>query len=147
MYTNPDVAAFKAYFVRDFPYQPAGPVDLNKYVQNSDIQNAIDIVAIIINSSLFSTQAFYNIGFLYLAAHNLCESIKAGGQGTSGVYEFLVASKSVGNVSISSTIPPYISNSPNFSMLTKTTYGARYLELIFPYLVAPIFAIRGRTHA
>jgi hypothetical protein len=143
MYTNPTVTDFKNYFVRDFPYG----TNIEDNILDQDIQNALDIVALTINSGIMPTQEFYTTCFLYLAAHNMVESIKASTQGTSGIYEWLVASKAVGSISVSSAIPQYILNNPQFSMLTRTTYGARYMELIFPYLVGQMFTVCGRTHA
>lgn len=148
-YTNPTVADFKAQFVRDFPYQPAlpTPVDLNKYIQDSDITSALNLTAFTINEGLFDSQEFYTYCFLLLSAHYLVEAIKAGGAGMSGIYEWAVASKAVGSVSISFSIPENILKVPFWSMLTKDNYGARYLELILPLLTGPMFVACGGTQA
>lgn len=146
-YINPSVSDFKTYFNRDFPYQPAGPPDLNLYIQDADIQKAIDITTIWINSALFTSQQFYTIGFMYLTAHNLVEAVKAWGQGAAGVYEFLVQSKAVGSVSVSFAIPEYVLRNPYFAMIMKDPYGAKYMELVLPYLTGAMFTVCGKTHA
>jgi hypothetical protein len=149
VYINPTVADFKAKFVRDFPYQPGSPtpVDINKYIQDSEIQANLDLTSKLINDELFNDQFFYTQAFLYLSAHYLVEAIKAAGQGVSGVMEFLVSSKAVGSVSIGYSIPESFLKNPYYALLVKDPYGAKYLELILPYLVGVTFAVDGRTTA
>ena len=62
----PQVTDFQTQFFRDFPYAPAGDTSL-KYVQNQDIQNAINEAVIDFNASLFGSDA--TTIFMYLAVH------------------------------------------------------------------------------
>jgi hypothetical protein len=139
-YTIPTVSDFKNYFVRDFPY---GTEQVS--VMDSDISRAIVDAGINFNEALWSTQATYNVGFLLLTAHYLVLNLRASAQGIQGQYEWLLSSKGVGSVSVGISIPDRILNNPTFSMLTKTTYGAQYLEYVMPQLVGNMYAVCGRT--
>lgn len=141
-YTNPTVSDFKTYFARDFPYN----TDVTLGITDTDIQKAIDACALVIPQELFDSQDFYTMCFLYLTAHTLVESISTSSQGLSGKYEWAVASKGAGNVSVGFSVPENLVSNPQYSMLTKTTYGARYFELVYPYIVGPTFAVEGFTH-
>jgi hypothetical protein len=84
---------------------------------------------------LFGTQAAFVWAYNLLAAHYLCETVIAGGTGLSGQSTWLTNSKTVGNVTESYTIPDRILKSPFLSKLSKTTYGAQFLELVSPQLI------------
>ncbi len=140
-YVNPTVSDFQNYFVRDFPYG----IDPNIAVLNSDISKAFGQTNININQALFSSQDSYNIGYLLLSAHYLVVDLRMSSQGINGQYSFLEQSKSVGSVSQSFSIPQRILDNTYLSMLTKTNYGAKYLELILPQLCGQIFNVYGRT--
>lgn len=140
-YTNPSTSDFKAYFTRDFPYG----TDPNTSVLDSDITKAFGQVAFNINQALFSGQDQYNVGYLLLSAHYLVIDLRMSSQGINGQYSFLEQSKSVGSVSQSFAIPQRILDNPYFSMLTKTNYGAKYLELLIPQLVGQVFNVIGST--
>lgn len=142
MYTNPTVADFKGYFTRDFPYGATPDT-----VQDADIQRGIDETALVINPALMGTQAFYTTCFLYLAAHMMVLNLRASSQGIAGNYDWLINSKGVGNVSEGISIPQRILDNPELAMLAKTPYGAKYLNLILPYLSGQVFTVHGRTHA
>jgi len=88
------------------------------------------------NTGLFSTQAAYTQAANLLSAHYLCETIIAGTTGLNGKAEWLTKAKTVGNVSEDFDIPPRILNSPYLAKLSKTTYGAQFLELVSPQLIA-----------
>lgn len=141
-YTKPSVADFKAYFNRDFPYG-ATLAD----VQDTDITKALFDAGFSFNSALFSAQDQYTLGYLLLSAHYLVLNLRASSQGIQGQYSWLVTSKSVGSVSEGLAIPEKIMANPYFAMLSKTPYGAKYLELILPRLIGPMFSSFGRTHA
>jgi hypothetical protein len=141
-YTNPTVEDFPNRFVRDFPYG----TDPNTSVLIQDIQNAYNQTIININPRFFDNQAAYTQGFLFLAAHYLVIDIRMSTQGLSGQYNFLENSKSVGSLSQSTSIPQRILDNPYLAMLTKTNYGAKYLELILPQFCGQMFSARGYTH-
>lgn len=143
MFENPTVADFKDYFVRDFPYG----VDLAENVVDADITKAIDQTLCQINEALFCSQKEYDIGFLNLAAHYLVTNIQASSQGISGRFEWATSSKSVGSVSIGSSIPDSILANPQYSWLSTTNYGINYLMLVYPRLYGNIFTVQGGTKA
>lgn len=140
MFTNPSVADFKAYFVRDFQY--GATVDK---VMDADITKAYGETAMNFNSALWPDQASYTMGYLYLTAHFLVMDLRASSQGVRGQYNFPQANKSVGNVSEGYAIPPQITDHPVYSMLSKTYYGAKYLFLVLPQLTGNIVAVCGST--
>lgn len=141
-YTNPTVAEFKAHFFRDFPYGTA-----TNTVQDADITKAISEAAYNFNPGLFSSQANYTLGFLYLTAHYLVMDLRASAQGIQGNYPWMSVSKSVGSVSESTAIPERIMANPILAMLSKTYYGAKYLSLVLPNLVGNVGIVGGATQA
>lgn len=139
---NPTVRDFKDYFFRDFPYGTS-----KESVMDQDITSALSDADFNFNPSLFSTQEKYTLGFLCLSAHFLVMNLRASSQGVAGQYAWLQSSKSVGSVSEGLSIPQRILDNPEMAMLSKTTYGAKYLMLILPQLAGQIFSVHGRTHA
>jgi hypothetical protein len=85
--------------------------------------------------NLSGSQAAFTYAYDLLAAHYLCESLQASGTGLGGKAEWLTNSKTVGNVSESYQIPPRVLNSPFLSKLSRTTYGAQFLELFSVQLI------------
>lgn len=143
-FKKPSVDDFKEYFFRDFPYTADG--DLTG-VTDQDICKAQGEANINFNESLFSDQKTFSICFNYLTAHYLVTDLQNSSQGISGQYTWLESSRSVGSVSVSSSIPQRILDNPEFSMLSKTTYGAKFLALVLPLLSGQLFTVAGRTHA
>lgn len=130
-------------FVRDFPYGD----DIDENVLDQDITNAFVYVNASgqPNPALFSDQASYSLGYLLLAAHALVENIRASSQGLNGQYNFLQASKGAGPINESFSIPQQILDHPILSMLTKTNYGSRYLQLVLPQLSGQVIIAHGTT--
>lgn len=141
LFINPTVQDFKDYFTRDFPYG----TDPNTSVLDSDITKAYGQVNFAINPALFPDQASYTLCYLFLAAHWLVTDLRMSSQGISGQYNWLESSKSVGSVSEGFSIPQRILDNPEFAMLSKTNYGAKYLQLLLPQLMGQIFIAPGRT--
>lgn len=140
-YTNPQVSDFKTYFYRDFNYGPN-----SNTVTNTDITNALTDASVFINPVLFNTQAIYNTGFLLLAAHFLVMSLRASSQGVNGQFPWMQSSKGVGSVSEGFTIPDRILANPEFAMLSKTYYGAKFLFMVLPQLTGVMFSVCSRTN-
>jgi len=140
-YTNPDVAAFKAYFNRDFPY---GNSDLTT-VQDADIAKAQTQQQNLIPQFLFPNQNLYTQGAQLLAAHFLVQNLRASSQGIAGKYEWLNTGKNVGPVGASFQIPDRILENPELAILTSTYYGVQYLYLILPLLTGQMFTVEGAT--
>lgn len=141
MYFAPTIGDFKAYWTRDFPYS----ADPNEGVTDTDINKAYGQTAFNINPGLFATQEQYTLGYLLLAAHYLVTDLRMASQGLSGQYNWAEQSKSVGSVSQSFAIPPKLMENPYFMMLSRTNYGAKYLELIMPQLAGAFGIAYGRT--
>lgn len=95
---------------------------------------------------LFTNQAAYTYALNLLAAHYLCLTLQASGTGLGGKAEWLTQAKTVGNVTEAYSIPERILKSPYLSKLSKTTYGAQFLELVSPQLIGNIHAFHGITH-
>lgn len=140
-YINPTVQNFKDYFTRDFPYGTDPETD----VLDSDITKAFGQTNFNINPGLFANQEQYTVGYLLLAAHYLVIDLRMSSQGLNGQYGFLEQSKSVGSVSQSFAIPSWVTDNVYMSMLMKTNYGAKYLELLTPQLIGQCFAVIGTT--
>lgn len=141
MFSNPSVADFQSYFFRDFPYG----TDMNTQVLDQDITSAFTSTNVNINPSLFSDQGTYTLGYLLLSAHYLVMNLRQSSQGMNGQYNFLQASKGVGSVSESFSIPERVLANPYWGMLTKTNYGAMYLQLLLPQLAGQIYNAYGTT--
>lgn len=143
MFSNPTIDDFKTYFVRDFPFG----TDITKNVLDQDVSRAFSSVYPSINPALFADQADYSVGFNLLAAHWLVMNLRASSQGIAGQFSWLQSSKSVGSVSESFAIPQRIMDNPAFALLTKTNYGAQYLQLILPSICGQVFIAQGDTTA
>lgn len=142
MFNNPTTDDFKTYFQRDFPFGTESTT-----VMDSDIMKAFADTLVNFNPCLFANQATYSNGFLNLAAHFLVMNLRASTQGIAGQYDWLTNSKAAGSVNEGLSIPERILANPEFAMLAKTQYGAKYLFLVLPQLAGQIFSSHGRTHA
>ena len=141
MYVAPTIQQFQAQFFRDFPYGTDPAVS----VLDQDICNAFNQVDISINPNLWPNQTAYQLGYLLLAAHFLVLNLRAASQGLNGQFSWIQASKAVGSVSESFSIPERLVNNPDFMAYSKTNYGAQYLNLLWPYLCGQMFSVMGRT--
>lgn len=141
-YQDPQLADFKNYFVRDFVYGTDTTT-----VMDQDILNALQDATFNSNQGLWPNQSSYFTAQLNLAAHYLVMNLRGASQGVAGQYSWLQNSKSVGNVSESFNIPQRILDNPNFAMLAKTHYGAKYLFMVLPQLSANVIVIGGGTQA
>lgn len=140
-YINPSISDFKARFYRDFPYG----TDINVSVIDQDIAIAFQGTNVNLNPGLFVDQATYSQAYLLLSAHYLVTNLRSSSQGINGQYNFLQQSKGAGAVNEAFAIPQRILDDPYFSMLTKTNYGALYLQLILPLLAGQTFNVFGTT--
>lgn len=140
-FENPSVADFKTYFNRDFPYG----TDIATSVTDEDIARAFQETNVNFNQDLWGDQGSYNVGYLLLSAHMLVMNLRSSSQGLSGQFGWLQSGKSVGSVSESFSIPQRILDNPEFAILSKTTYGARYLALLLPQLAGQVYTVCGST--
>jgi len=140
-YANPTVQEFKDYWFRDFPYSD----NIEEGVTDADIAKAFTQANFAINQNLFSTQADYTTAYMLLAAHYLVLDLRLAAQGLNSSYQWAVASKSVGSVSESYSIPSRFQNNPYLTMLSQTGYGGKYIELLLPLMSGNVLSIPGRT--
>lgn len=141
-YINPTVDEFKAYFDRDFPY--GSTLDT---VRDSDISKAFTEACTLFNACLWENQSEYTVAIFYLWAHSLVMNLRASTQGVAGQFDWLTTNKAVGNVSEGFQIPQRVLDNPEFAMMSKTPYGAKYLFLLLPRLLGASFPVCGETHA
>lgn len=111
--------------------------DLN-LVRDDDINQAQADASFNVNQELFDSQQGWNRAFNYLTAHYLVEKMLAAGEGLASQYNWLTASKSVGDVSESFVIPDRIKDDPMLAAFSKTRYGAIYLSIISPLLIGNV---------
>jgi hypothetical protein len=142
MFLNPTIDDFKNYFTRDFPYNNSDP---SLGVTDQDIAKAFGQTNVNFSQSLWSTQADYTIGYLFLSAHWLVMDLRMASQGLNGQYTWIETSKSVQGVAQGFQVPQRILDNPELAMLAKTNYGAKYLGLVLPQLSGQIFPVLGRT--
>lgn len=148
-YSSPSVNDFKTQFIRDFPFavpsSGGGDSTDSSKVLDADITNALTLAGNQINPGIFTTQALYTQGYLYLAAHYLVTAFSAAFEGVGSSAGWLTASKSVGSVSESYAIPDRITKSPFLALLSKTKYGSMYLQIVLPLLVGNVQIAGGAT--
>lgn len=117
-----------------------------KKVSDFDIARAFNAAeAFNMTRNLSGSQSAFTYAYNLLAAHYLCETLQASMTGLGGKAEWLTQSKMVGNVSESYQIPPRVLNSPFLAKLSRTTYGAQFLELFSPQLVGNMSAFYRPT--
>lgn len=139
---------FKEFFQRDFPFQPEDlPVDLEMYIQDSDITKAVMKSRAYYKVCWFSDdEEMQKLAMFYIVAHILCIDIKTSSMGLNGKFEWPINSKSVGSVSASYTIPAKFTDDPYYSWLTSTSYGMEYLVMILPCATGGMFVVPGFTY-
>lgn len=118
---------------------------VDNYISDTDITKAITEAGFNLNTALFETEAQYQISYLYMAAHYLCNDIQASAQGINSQYNWLVSSKSVGSVSQSFGIPDKVLKDPYLSYFCTTRYGMKYLSLVLLQLRGNISIAYGTT--
>ena len=106
------------------------------YILDADITKAFAEAGTQFTSRNFSTPGDVKMYFLYLAAHYLVSDLSAGGLGSVGTGSGLLNSKSVGNVSVSYTIPEKYLSNVIFAGWAQTYYGRKYFQAIIPRLTA-----------
>lgn len=142
-----NVADFKDWFDRDFTYG-AG---LDR-VRDKDIDRAFATATPVFNNMLWDTDAERKTAFLFVSAHFLALNLQAAGgltaklgqgQGANSQGSAVVATKSVGSVSVGYQWPEFVTSSRILSQFMRTKYGEQYLQLAIPRLVGNVAAVRG----
>lgn len=114
-------------------------------VLDSDISGAFADARYNVSQALFDSEEKFQRAYNYLAAHCLVEKLLASAEGLASQYNWLTASKSVGSMQEAFQIPERIAKDPFLASLSKTRYGARYLEIITPLLVGNVFTSFRQT--
>lgn len=118
---------------------------VDNYIQDSDIMRAFKEAKVNFNAGLFSDEETIKMVFLYLSAHylviDLNNAMNPLGMGFMGFTQ----SKSVGSVSQSFALPDFVTRNAALSQYMQTGYGAKYVSLIYPYLIGNVVLIKGRT--
>lgn len=142
-YTEPNIADFKTYFERDFPFG----TDISQHVLDADLTRARKETKNYIAHDLFEDQDVFDAAFLNLMAHNLVINLKNSAMGIKNQGEWMTTSKSVGSVSTSQQLPQAVIDDPQFAWYSKTGYGINYLSLVLPRIKGAMFSVKGGTHA
>ncbi len=137
------VAEFKTWFTRDFPFSESAS-DLTG-ITDTDITKAFAEAMFVFNKELF-TEDEIKTAFMYVAAHYLVIDIANSTSGLSGRFQGFMSSKSVGSVSVSYSLPSWITDNPLYSMLGQTPYGAKYLSLMIARCIGNVGVLKGATH-
>ncbi len=114
-------------------------------VTDTDIAKAMLEARQNFNRAIMGDKADTDLCFLYLTAHYLCMDLRGAMQGIWSQYNWGTQSKSVGNVSESYAIPDAVKNNPALMYYTTTSYGAKYLSLIWPRLIGNVFWVPGAS--
>ena len=109
-----------------------------KRVVDSDIQGGIFDAQFNVSPGLFGSQAEFTRAFLYLAAHQMIEKLKMANAGVQSTYSWLTKSKAVGGVSETFEIPAVVADNPFLANISKTRYGAMYIQIVAPLLVGNV---------
>lgn len=156
MFVKPLVSEFKTFFSRDFPYAPYIPDPIDPInnpptqdpsvgVTDADISKAMLEADQIINPGICPTQEAFTLWYMYITAHFLVMDLRAAAQGLESSFSWITTSKSVGSVSESYGVPARINDNPMFAMFSKTYYGGKYMTLVMPYLLGPVYVVHGKT--
>lgn len=142
---NLDADDFKNYFDKAFEYAPKTDPDNSNYIRDKDILNAYAQADLNFNEALFDDNDQKKLAFLFLTAHYLCMDMQMFNAGINSTGQFMMNSKSVGNVSASYTIPEVYQNDPLLNYFSQTQFGCKYLSLIIPRAIGRIAVVRGTT--
>ena len=138
------VEQFKTYFNREFPYAPASDPTNTEYITDADITRAFGQAKVNFPIYLFDKENG-TIAFLYLVAHYLCKDMAMAQAGINSVGQYIVTSKSVGDVSASYGVPTKFLNDPILNYFSTTDFGLKYLSLLYPRSIGAVNYVLGGT--
>lgn len=118
---------------------------VDNYIQDSDILRAFNEAKVNFNAALFGDDDTVKMVFLYLAAHYLVIDLNNAMNPMAMGFMGFTQTKSVGSVSQSFALPDFVTRNAALSQYMQTGYGAKYVSLIYPYLVGNVVLIKGRT--
>lgn len=118
---------------------------VDNYIQDSDIMRAFKEAKVNFNAGLFGDDDIVKMVFLYLAAHYLVIDLNNAMNPLAMGFMGFTQSKSVGSVSQSFALPDFVTRNAALSQYMQTGYGAKYVSLIYPYLVGNVLFFKGKT--
>ena len=118
---------------------------VDNYIQDSDIMRAFKEAKVNFNAGLFGDDDTIKMVFLYLAAHYLVIDLNNAMNPLAMGFMGFTQSKSVGSVSESFALPDFVTRNAALSQYMQTGYGAKYVSLIYPYLIGNVLLIKGKT--
>ena len=122
--------------------------DALDYIQDADITKAFQEATLSFNEGLVDGDCDQILFvYYYLTAHYLVNDIRTSSKGLNGTGEGTITSKSAGGVSVTYAIPEIYLNNPSFNFYTKSDYGIKYLNLVYPKLIGNVEVVKGRTQA
>lgn len=120
--------------------------NLENYVLDTDIQNAIGEASMNFNEGLWGSDEEKKLAFGYLVAHYLCLDIQTALQGLASNGNYPIQHKSVGSISVGFAIPAMYLQDAFVAYLNKTGFGQKYFSLLLPRLRGRGFAVAiGRS--
>lgn len=118
---------------------------VDNYIQDSDILRAFNEAKVNFNAALFGDDDTVKMVFLYLAAHYLVIDLNNAMNPLAMGFMGFTQSKSVGSVSQSFALPDFVTRNATLSQYMQTGFGAKYVSLIYPYLIGNVLLIKGKT--
>jgi hypothetical protein len=144
-------AEFRARFARHFVFADPDVTDDQTKVMDSDIANAMNVALTVHNDELWDGTDEEKPAFLLLSAHFLALDLQAAGglqaaglgMGQASAGRGIVASRSVGNVSVNYQLPESLAGNPIFSQFMETNYGKMFLQMAVPRAIARVEVVGG----
>lgn len=141
---NITVEQFKTYFQRQFPYAPVDDPTNQDYITDNDIEVAFGQAKINFPIKLFDEESG-TIAFMFLVAHYLCMDMQMAQSGINSTSQYIVTSKSVGDVSASYGVPVKFMTNPLLNYFSTTQFGMKYLSLLYPRTIGAVSCVLGGT--
>ena len=138
------VEDFKNYFTRQFPYAPADEPNNQEYITDADITVAFGQARINFPIKLFDEESG-RVAFMFLVAHYLCMDMQMAQSGIASTGQYIITSKSVGDVSASYGVPNKFLTDPFLNYFSTTQFGMKYLSLLYPRTVGAVNVVLGGT--
>lgn len=127
-----------------FPFAPDSDPDNQEYITDTDIEMAFAQAKVNFPVNLFDEENG-KIAFLFLVAHYLCMDMQMAQAGINSTAQYVVTSKSVGDVSASYGVPTKLLDNPLYNYLTTTQFGMKYISLLYPRTIGAVNVVLGST--
>ena len=127
-----------------FPFAPDSDPNNQEYITDTDIEMAFAQAKVNFPVNLFDEENG-KIAFLFLVAHYLCMDMQMAQAGINSTAQYVVTSKSVGDVSASYGVPTKLLDNPLYNYLTTTQFGMKYISLLYPRAIGAVNIVLGST--